>query len=213
MEEIKCKGTPAQVARRVLAVLAEDPDLNWHVNVAGAYPDDWQDHLLICGRLTPDIPDDQALVKIVVLRGDWPVVGHIEAEQLTGYVLVTAHKRGRKTERDTERGIVRSITEDFSAMKPVWEKVKAELVRHGFIAELSDLGYLDDSAPKQPRGKPGRPRNPHNEWANEQVNVYHRPPAEVYPEWFKRRKSEEKGYDPADPHDDFNHAIQPRKKA
>ena len=38
MEELHCKGTPAQVARRVLAVLAEDPDLLWLIDQYKDYP-------------------------------------------------------------------------------------------------------------------------------------------------------------------------------
>lgn len=61
---------------------------------------------------------------------------------------------------------------------------------------------------KQPCAK-GRPRNPVDDWAWEQVNVLKCPRAEVYEEWLERiglRKDQL-----VDPRDSFNKAVRPNR--
>ena len=136
MEELICRGTPAQVARRVLAVLAEDPDLLWITNAGG---EAWTlakiVNLDFWGRLKPDILDSQELVSIMILRGEWPFIGYIIAERLPDYVLVTATNGWHHTEADDAHNIRRSLSEDFAALAPIWERVKAELSRLGLVIE------------------------------------------------------------------------------
>lgn len=133
MEEIKCKGTPAQVMRHVLDVLAAEPNLYWS---EGPTPSDFFDNLQILGRLALEVPDDQGLVKVIVIGGDQSYIGMIEAKQSSDFVLVTAQRKMRDLWPD-EAG-THHITEDFSAMAPVWEKVKAELTQRGLVMSESD---------------------------------------------------------------------------
>ncbi len=150
MEEIRCnKGTPAQVMRHVLDVLAAEPNLYWS---EGPTPSDFFDNLQILGRLALEVPDDQGLVKVIVIGGDQSYIGMIEAKQSSDFVLVTAQRKMRDLWPD-EAG-THHITEDFSAMAPVWEKVKAELVRRGVLGE--------DDAAKSPRVPKQQKRL--NEW-------------------------------------------------
>lgn len=135
MEELRCEGTPAQVARRVFAILAQDADLLWLTDAGRtSYSQAELDNLSFWGRRVPTIPDDQELIKIMVLRGTWPVIGYITAERLPDYVLVTAHNRSHSTTYDQAgAAIVRENAEDFSALAPVWQRVKAELERCGLV--------------------------------------------------------------------------------
>lgn len=57
----------------------------------------------------------------------------------------------------------------------------------------------------------GRPPNPVNEWAWEQVHVLGRPMSEVYPEWYERRTKDEDVW-LADPEDSFKKAIGSRRR-
>jgi hypothetical protein len=57
--------------------------------------------------------------------------------------------------------------------------------------------------------KGGRPRNPDDDWAWQQVNMEGRAPEEVYPEWLKRIGVRAKRL--ADAHDSFNKAIRKRR--
>jgi hypothetical protein len=150
MEELVCRGTPAQVARRVLAVLAEDPDLLWITNAGG---EAWTlakiVNLNFWGRLKPDILESQELVEVMVLRGNWPVIGYITVEHLPDYVLVTAHNRWHSTEVDDAHNIRRRQSEDFTALAPIWERVKAELTRLGLVIEAEPAQVKrDEDAPK-----------------------------------------------------------------
>lgn len=61
------------------------------------------------------------------------------------------------------------------------------------------------------KSKAGRPRDPDNVWANEQVNLLGRKPREVKLEWVKRRKVRGTYDSLADPNDTFRKAIRPKR--
>jgi hypothetical protein len=146
MEELHCKGTPAQIVRRVLAVLATDPDVLWLIDSEDAYPAGFLDSLDFYGRTLVDIPNDQEFVRIMVLHGEWPVIGFIEAERLPAFVLVTASNLSRCSIWNEERGDVsRSLVEDFGALAPIWERVKAELHRLGLVIETEPAPNVNTS--------------------------------------------------------------------
>ena len=149
MEELRCKGTPAQIARRVLAVLAADPDLLWLVGVKDFYPHNKLENLSFWGRQTPDIPDGQDEIKVGIMRGKWPHLGVITAERLPDRVLVTATNRWHHTEVDNAHNIRRSLGEDFVELASIWERVKAELIRLGLVIEAEPAQVKrDEDAPK-----------------------------------------------------------------
>ena len=203
MEELFCKGTPAQVARRLLAVLAADPDLLWVTNADGeVWTQDKLDALHFWGR-NREIPDSQELVSIMILRGEWPVIGYIIVERVLDRVLVTAENTWLRTEADDAHNIRRSLVEDFGELAPIWEKVKAELIRLGLMIEAEPALAL-------PHGKGGRPRFPEDDYAWEQVNVNHRGRKDVYPEW-KERADPDRLKQLADPQDSFNKAVRPSR--
>ena len=120
MEELQCKGTPAQVARRVLAVLTEDPDLLWITNADGeVWTEARIDALDFWGR-NRVVVDSQDFVSIMILRGEWPVIGYIIAERVPDRVLVTADNVWRSTEVDGVHNTRHSLSEDFAALAPIW---------------------------------------------------------------------------------------------
>ena len=149
MEELFCRGTPAQVARRVLAVLAADPDLLWVTNADGeVWTQDKLDALHFWGR-NRKIPDSQEFVSIMILRGEWPVIGYIIVERVLDRVLVTAENTWHRTEADDAHNIRRSLVEDFSELAPIWEKIKAALIRFGLVIEAEPAQVKrDEDAPK-----------------------------------------------------------------
>lgn len=57
--------------------------------------------------------------------------------------------------------------------------------------------------------KGGRPSDPDNDWAREQVHTLGRPPSDVYPEWLERIGDRAKTLD--DPYDSFKKVIKPKK--
>ena len=59
------------------------------------------------------------------------------------------------------------------------------------------------------KGSGGRPRNPDDDWAYQQVRELGRKPAEVYPEWLNRIGKRAKEL--ADPYDSFKKAIKPSR--
>lgn len=56
----------------------------------------------------------------------------------------------------------------------------------------------------------GRPSDPDNDWAREQVQDLGRPSGDVYPEWLKRIGTRAQMLD--DPRDSFKKAIKPKKE-
>ena len=113
------RHTSASSPRRVLAVLAEDPDLLWITNAGGeAWTQAKIDNLDFWGRLKPDILESQELVEVMVLRGNWPVIGYITVERLPDYVLVTAHNRWHSTEVDNAHNIRRSLNRSSRPWRP-----------------------------------------------------------------------------------------------
>jgi hypothetical protein len=198
MEELHCKGTPAQVARRVLAVLAEDPDLLWLIDQYKDYPRPLPKALNeLDGRRVPNELENWPVVTIH-LHGKLPFTGDIRAEPTPHYTLLTADARTLKIWHDGQRRR-RQITEDFSELAPIWEKVKAELNRRGMVIEAEPAFAL-------PHRKGGRPRYPEDDYAWEQVNVNHRDRKDVYPEW-KERADPDRLKQLADPQDSFNKAV------
>lgn len=166
MEELRCKGTPAQIARRVLAVLAEDPDLRLLVHPRTADKPATLIDLTakMRGRLAVDIPDDAGVVLIEIVDSYTPGKhsrsGLVQAEQLAGYTLLTASARlAQWTKHTQEAPAERSLIEDFAAMAPLWEQIEAELTARGLVidqAQEVDNGpmgarRLADLEPSEPR--------------------------------------------------------------
>ena len=134
MEELHCKGTPAQVARRVLAVLGEDPDLLWLIDQYKNYPRPLPKALNeLDGRRVPNELENWPVLTIH-LFGKLSHTGDIPAEPPPQYVLLTADARVLKIWHDGQQQR-HQITEDFSELAPIWEKVKAELNRRGMVIE------------------------------------------------------------------------------
>lgn len=172
MEELRCKGTPAQVARRVLAVLTEDPDLFWLVSVKNFYPPRLDDALIQRGRRLPPIPDDQDLVQVSIYDTDRRTVGCIVCEQLSDFVLVTSHNRSYREAGDGHGAILRSIVEDFAALAPVWEKVKAELDQRGLVIDQAQLKQRGPTDKTQIRAEIFRRiKEQHPDWGYNTVAV------------------------------------------
>jgi hypothetical protein len=91
--------------------------------------------------------------------------------------------------------------DELQALVPGLEKVQA------YIEELEKL-IQKLTAPK-PWPKGGRPRNPDDDWAYEQVRVKRRNREEVYREWLERIG--DRATSLADRRDSFNKAIKPRQ--
>lgn len=63
---------------------------------------------------------------------------------------------------------------------------------------------------RRPTRKGGRPSDPDNDWAREQVQDLGRPSRDVYPEWLERIGTRAQTLD--DPSDSFKKAIKPKKE-
>jgi hypothetical protein len=110
--------------------------------------------------------------------------------------------------------IVTAKNEDRPGLEPLWTILTDELIRQGFIDNnqiLSTPAQPAEVHPKVPVKKSGgRPRDPDNQWAYEQVNVYNKDPRDIYPEW-RIRKGGKSGL-LVNPLDSFKKAIKPRIK-
>jgi hypothetical protein len=217
MEELFCKDTPAQVARRVLGVLAEDPNLVWQVSPQKERPTDLRDVLSRTqGLPAVDLQEDLPVIYIYVgfryVPGQRTMGGSFTAERLLDHTLLTASARVRQKTMYPDGRLEQSLVEDFSELAPIWEKVKAELIRLGLVTE-AEPGRTKRAAdaPKK-RGQVGRRRDPDNDWAYQQVNEMGRTPAEVYPEWAERRRNHGTLKQLDDSLDSFKHAIASKKK-
>ncbi len=142
MEEIKCKGTPAQIARRVLAVLAEDPDLRPVVYPHEDRPTSMADVTRkVRNWSTLDLPEETPVIVIEVIGRYSPDRqgfrgGMFQAEKLTDYTLLTASARiVQYTKTDRDKPAQSELVEDFSSMAPLWEKVQAELTQRGLVID------------------------------------------------------------------------------
>jgi len=100
-------------------------------------------------------------------------------------------------------GLAERISEEDRLWLREWLEGHAELEDSSILLDIIEYG-------EEYRGKPGRRRDPDNEWAYEQVRWLKRDPAEVYLEWLERIR--QRGKELADPRDSFNKAIKPRKK-
>jgi len=176
MEELQCKGTPAQVMRRVLAVLAEDPDLLWQTDAPGATwsPTDATILAEVLGRRL-DIPDGRDAIAVRILRGaafvgermtrteepgrrvttitrGTPIpLGVMRAEQLPGYVLVKAMGESSLDKTITDDGTIqRDLSADFAAFAPTWERVKSELERVGLVAQAAPTEHTEQAPQAAP---------------------------------------------------------------
>jgi hypothetical protein len=141
MEELLCNGTPAQVARRVLAVLAEDPNLVWQVSPQKERPTDLRDVLSRTqGLPAVDLPEDLPVIYIYVgyryVPGQRTMGGSFTAEKLLDHTLLTASARVRQKTMYLDGRLEQSLVEDFCELAPIWEKVKAELIRLGLVSEV-----------------------------------------------------------------------------
>ena len=141
MEELQCKGTPAQVARRVLAVLAEDPNLVWQVSPQKERPTDLRDVLSRTqGLPAVDLPEDLPVIYIYVgyryVPGQRTMGGSFTAERLLDRSLLTASARIRQKTIYPDGRLEQSLVEDFTELAPIWEKVKSELIRLGLVSEV-----------------------------------------------------------------------------
>lgn len=151
MEELRCKGTPAQVATQTLRFLYLNyPDLLTKSD--GDYPgeealleaDDKPVFLLNWlaeyGRNMPKFQADAPYIGIVIFRDSVPLqeMGAITASGVPYGTLV----RAGQTEATTwfyQDGRTRRITTDRNPAElpllPIWEAVKAELIRLGFAEQ------------------------------------------------------------------------------
>jgi hypothetical protein len=207
MEELPCKGTPAQVARRVLAVLAEDPNLVWQVSPQKERPTDLRDVLSRTqGLPAVDLQEDLPVIYIYVgyryVPGQRTMGGSFTAERLLDHTLLTASARVRQKTMYPDGRLEQSLVEDFSELAPIWAKIKAELIRLGLVIEA-------EPAQEDPQRKGGRPRNVDDDWAWQRVNVLSCDSRVVYLEWLERIKAKKRKL--ADPHDSFEKAIKPSR--
>ncbi|MBM4448898.1 MAG: hypothetical protein FJ015_06665 [Chloroflexi bacterium] len=157
--------------------------------------------------------------------------GAIFAFLVLGGIIIYRTVYQAKSRRMLEAGL-----ESAEELRGEVEEVFARVIEHGDellqfraqVAEYMDpksgwLPRLDEmqasieeiekfirklTAP-DPRYKAGRPRNPDDEWAYEQVRVQGRKPEEVYPEW--RKRIGDRVDDLADLQDSFRKAIKPRR--
>lgn len=165
MEELHCKGTPAQVGRCIMDVLARDVDLVWLLDrhseesyPAGAIPD----NLEFWGRTAPELSEDWPEIPFLIIRRPFQPLGHIVARKLLDHVFVRADNLQYCRVVNDDEELREFIAEDFEPLRPIWERVKAELVRHGMVIETKPA-QADADAPKigapKPTSKGGRPRN------------------------------------------------------
>jgi len=177
MEEIKCKGTPAQVARRVLAVLAEDPDLHPVVYPDVDRPTSMADVTMkMRNWSTLDLPEDTPVIVIEVIGRYSPdrqgfKGGMFQAEKLTDYTLLTASARiVQYTKTDRDKPAQRDLVEDFSSMAPLWEKVQVELTKHGLVIEKAAPRRSGPTVKTQERAKVFKTlKDKHPTWSYEKV--------------------------------------------
>lgn len=150
MEELPCKGTPAQVVDQIITVLLRHPDLL--VCTDGNYDDDddkgndFRTWLEEYGRERPRFDSVAYRASIVVYsarhapEGAVNELGRIVAEGMPYGTLLRAG-RSLRTRSATAEGTVRISYADFDPSKlplaPFWEEVKAELQRLELTLEPS----------------------------------------------------------------------------
>jgi hypothetical protein len=83
--------------------------------------------------------------------------------------------------------------------------------------EIRELGWfvrIDNQSPGMENQirKPGRPRNPDNEWARKQVYERRRDKREVFVEWQERRRSRDDWLKLEDPWDSFQKMLRMKPK-
>lgn len=144
-------------------------------------------------RLIDNELDNKAAELLIHEQGrdafeDTELTFSMDGQQLEHFILNIV---GRNAERF--RQAVDAVVNAYSAITNVSNGAAAEITS----APISDR-----------RG--GRPRDPDNEWAYQQVREEGRQPNDVYPEWLKRIGDKAKILD--DPRDSFNKAIRPNKR-
>jgi hypothetical protein len=134
-----------------------------------------------------------AMVKIfanrVFLATGYKFAYRIQGEDVSENALVAyiefrdgnPPKRGWITAQRIPRNqtllIISAQDEDWAVVQPRWEALRDELVRQGWVAGAT-------AGASGPEG--GRPRNPIDSWAWEQVNILKRPRRIVFEEWRQR---------------------------
>lgn len=177
MEDIRCNGTPAQIARRVLAVLAEDPDLHPVVYPHDERPTSMADVTRkVRNWSTLDLPEDTPVIVIEVIGRYSPdrqgfKGGMFQAEKLTDYTLLTASARiVQYTKTDRDKPARRELVEDFSSMAPLWTKVQTELRSHGLLDEEASPQRSGPTVKTQERAKVFKAlKDKHPNWSYERV--------------------------------------------
>jgi hypothetical protein len=100
-------------------------------------------------------------------------------------------------------GLAERISKEDLLWLREWLEGHPELEDSDILLEIIEYG-------EEYRRKPGRPRDPDNEWAYEQVRELGRDRRDVYEEWLQRPRIRDKNL--VDPLDSFNKAIKVRKK-
>lgn len=94
---------------------------------------------------------------------------------------------------------VQAKDEYWSYIQPTWTMIREALEEQGWIDPIQPSSSA--------RNKSGRPRNPHDDWAWEQVNMRAQDRRTVFSEW--QRRNQEHGRILSDEIRSFRHAIHP----
>ena len=178
MEELRCKGTPTQVAQTILDFLRQDYELVAFANES-FYGEDMETMLGQVNywrHIWPTIPPDAPSIGIQVYRylydlpdfdserlpdfvnGERTIVFYKYPLDKLGYIGLLALPDGTRllagersfVQKVTDAGTIRRYVESSmpEALAPVWERVKAELLRMDLVIEAEPAQTPGDPVPQ-----------------------------------------------------------------
>ena len=105
---------------------------------------------------------------------------------------------------DGTKLVIWAEPEKWITLVDTWNLIHNELERDGWLLR----GAIEENGTK----KPGRPRDPDNEWAREQFHVHHQEKTAIYVEWLERRKNRENWHKLDNPWDSFQKVLRTKPK-